>query len=178
MEFSDLSNGTIWIGRHAADGDTLVLDPALSAPASSLVSFFRLTQFRPRAFPHSVVQSQIREVTDPEQRALAEERYGSWPALKAEHDRSQDRARTETFARQREHIVARHRRFVESRGVAYQGIRDSSAAAGKPSARRQRSSCASCGIPLDDFVGARCVACSAVLCTCGACACVSARESV
>jgi hypothetical protein len=170
MEPSDVpSSGTVWIGRHAADGDTLVLDPARFSSASSLVSFFSLTQFRPRAFPRTVVQSQIREITDPEQRALAREQYANWPARKAERDRSREQASREVFALQRERIVEMHRRFVQDRGVAYQGIQDSSAS----SSRRRRSSCGRCGIPLDDFVVARCVACGTVLCSCGACACAS-----
>ncbi len=160
------TEGGLRIGRHSVDGDTLVFDPALSSPGSTNVALFSLTEFRTRAFPPAFVASRIEEITDPEQREQAEKRYHSWPALKAERDLEMERLGAEGVLRRREQILEEHRLFVESRGVAYQGVKDT-----VPGAKRRRSACSRCGIPLDDFVGASCVGCGSVLCSCGACGC-------
>lgn len=166
----------LWIGRHAADGDTLVFDPAHSETGSANISLFSLTQFRPRAFPPGVVQKQIEEIINPEQRALAEERYRAWPTLKAERDRGLERVRADEVVRQRDRILEKHRLFLENQNLPYEGVQDSSVAGGGSSPRRRRTSCHLCGISLDDFVGAKCGACGSVLCSCGACGCGAPRK--
>lgn len=162
-----------WIGRHAADGDMLVHDPERFSSASANVTFFSLTQFRQRTFPPAVVQKQIEEIVDPAQLADAEARYRSWPELKAERDRDAELAREQEGVRQRERIIERHRAYVEARGIEYRGTQDSSA----KGSRRVRTVCHVCAIALDDFVGARCIGCGSVLCSCGACACGAPRKS-
>jgi hypothetical protein len=174
-----LQNGSnddgLRIGRHSADGDTLVFDPAHSKAGSTNVELFSLTQFRKRAFPQRVVESRIEEIVDPAQRAEAEARYRDWAALKAERDRELVLAQESSVTRRHEHIVENHRRFVEGNGVEYKGVQDSSEKVTGGSRRRPKSSCSRCTTALDDFAGLRCVACMAVLCSCGACACAPAR---
>ena len=169
----DPNGGKVWIGRHSADGDTLVYDPSQGESGSSYVSLFSLTQFRPRTFPRRVVEEKIVPVTDASEQAEALERYRSWPSLKAEVERESQTEREAGAGRTRESILAHHKAYLESRGIPYRGVRDSSAAApaGAP-AKRARTVCGNCGIRLDDFVGVRCEGCSGVLCSCGACACV------
>lgn len=173
MKLQNDSDDRLWIGRHAADGDMLVHDPGQFSSVSSNVAFFSLTQFRQRAFPPEVVRKQIEEIVDPVERAEAEERYRSWPELKAERDREQERVHERELAQQREQIIQRHRGYVERRGIEYRGVQDSSTG----SAKRVRSVCHVCTLALDDFVGARCVGCGSVLCSCGACACGAPRRS-
>lgn len=174
-----LQNGSnddgLRIGRHSVDGDTLVYDPARSAAGSTNVELFSLTQFRKRAFPQRVVEARIEEIVDPAQRAEAEARYRDWAALKAERDRELERAQETSVARRHEHILENHRRFLEGNGIAYQGVQDSATKVTGGSRKRPKSACSRCTTPLDDFVGLRCVACGAVLCSCGACACAPAR---
>lgn len=172
---NDSSDAQLRIGRHSADGDTLVFDPAQSAPGASNVALFSLTQFRTRAFPQRVVEAQIEEIVDPVQRAKAEELYRTWPTHKAERDRELEQAKEASGERRREHILENHRRFMEGNAVAYQGVQDSATKVTGGSRKRARSACSRCTTPLDDFVGLRCVACGAVLCSCGACACAPAR---
>lgn len=176
--------GKLWLGRHSADGDTLVLDPARPEPLSGNVSLFSLTEFRPRVFPPEVVERQIDEILDSEQRAEALEQYRNWPTLKAERDREREsdraREREEVAARQKERTLEKHRAFVERLELPYEGTRESSAETKtktKSSSRNsRRTACYVCGIKLDDFVASRCVACSSVLCSCGACACGQPRK--
>lgn len=172
---NDSSDATLRIGRHSADGDTLVFDPKQSATDGSNVALFSLTQFRTRAFPQRVVEAQIEEIVDPELRAEAEARYRAWPTLKAERDRELEQAKEASGARRRDLIVENHRRFVEGNEVEYKGVQDSSEKVTGGSRKRARSSCTRCTSTLDDFAGLRCSACGAVLCSCGACACTPAR---
>lgn len=161
----------LWFGRHAVDGDTLVLDPSQSTPDSSTVTLFSLTQFRPRRFPPSIVRSQIREIVDPQERVQAEEQYREWPTLKAEREQERERTSQEVAARQKERIVEAHKRFLDEQNLPYQGVQDSSEESTGTSRKRQRTACQRCGIPLDDFVQTRCAGCNSVLCSCGACGC-------
>ena len=171
------SDATLRIGRHSVDGDTLVFDPSQTSPGASNVALFSLTQFRTRAFPQRVVEAQIEEIVDPEQRAKAEALYHAWPTHKAERDREMEQAKEASGARRREHILENHRRFLEGNGVAYQGVQDSADKVTGGSRKRARSACSRCSTPLDDFVGLRCVACMSVLCSCGACACAPSRAA-
>ena len=169
----DLDGGKLWVGRHGGDGDRLVFDPAL-APAGSLnVSLFSLTHLRPRVFPRSVVEERIAAITDAKERAAAVKEYEAWPALKASREVEAQKEKTDAAARQRDGILALHRAFLEARGIAYKGVRDSSEAPEKGQ-KRARTACGSCGIRLDDFVESRCAGCGGILCSCGACACVAA----
>jgi hypothetical protein len=161
----------LWFGRHLADGDMLVLDPAAAKSDSDKISFFSLSQFRTRTFPLSVVQRQIQEIVDPEQRARAESRYRSWPNLKAERDRAREQRVSEGVERQRESILEAHREYLESQNLPYAGVRNSDQPGTGAVANRRRLSCMRCGIALDDFVHARCEACGTILCSCGACGC-------
>ena len=172
---NDSSDATLRIGRHSADGDTLVFDPAQAGAGGSNVPLFSLTQFRTRAFPQRVVESQIEEIVDPEQRAAAEALYHTWPTLKAERDRELEQAKEASGVRRREHILENHRRFLQGNEVEYKGVQDSADKVTGGSRKRARSSCTRCSSTLDDFVGLRCMACNGVLCSCGACACTQAR---
>ena len=174
---NDSNDGQLRIGRHAVDGDTLVFDPSQSAPGSPNVALFSLTQFRTRAFPQRVVESQVVEIVDPEQRAQAEARYRDWPTLKAELEKEKERAQEASGARRREHTLENHRRFLEGNQVEYKGVQDSATKVTGGSRKRARSACSRCTTPLDDFLGLRCAACGGVLCSCGACACAPPRPA-
>lgn len=168
---TEFNGGKFWVGRHSADGDTLVFDPALAIPQSPNVCFFSLTQFRPRTFPPSVVQGQIQEVVDDKQRKEALERYREWPKLKEAHDHTLERGREQASVQRREVILANHQHYLEARGIPYKGVRDSSEITAKPARKGRRMLCSRCRSPLDDYIGARCNGCDGVLCSCGACAC-------
>jgi hypothetical protein len=163
------NGGNLWIGRHSADGDTLVFDPDVSDPAAGNVSLFSLTNLRHRVFPRPVVAAKIPEVTDPAERADAEKRYREWPALKEQREQERVAEREEVAERQRQGALDRHRHFLEERGIAYEGVRESGTA--KATGRRRRTKCHSCGIALDDFAASECLVCDGVLCSCGACGC-------
>lgn len=60
----------------------------------------------------------------------------------------------------------RHRQFLESRGIKYQGIRPAT----KVKFRRV-THCYACKSHLDNSIDTECVACSWILCNCGACGC-------
>lgn len=173
----DLNGGKIWVGRHSGDGDRLVYDPAVATAGSSNVSLFSLTQLRPRVFPRSVVEQRIAAITDSAERAAAMKEYKAWPSLKAKREAEEQKEKGEAAVRQRDGILALHRAFLETRGITYKGVRDSSEAPEKGH-KRARTACGLCGIRLDDFVGSRCAACSAILCSCGACSCVAAPAPV
>lgn len=164
-------SGELWFGRHTGDGDILVLDPQRSNSASSNITFFSLTELRTRCFPPSVVSDRIQEISDPEQRALAEGRYREAALLAEQRERERKDAALEAHERLKERILEMHRAYLENRGLTYQGVQESSLRVTGVGARRRTASCHQCGIRLDDFVQARCKGCYAVLCSCGACGC-------
>jgi len=167
------NGGDLWIGRHSVDGDVLVFDPTETDPTASNLSFFSLSQFRRRAFPRGAVEEKIAEITDKRQRSEAKKQYEKWAALKATHEEEQTAARATARTHQRERILEQHQQFLEGRNLPYEGVRDAHTEGKKPAGlkRRRRTKCHSCGIALDDFVGAECVVCNGVLCSCGACGC-------
>jgi len=168
----DLNGGKLWVGRHSGDGDRLVFDPAQASTGSTNVSLFSLTQLRPRVFPRSVVEERIAAITDAAERAEAVKAYKAWPKLKAKREVEEQKEKSEAAVRQRDSILALHQAFLENRGIAYKGVRDSSMAPEKGH-KRARTACGLCGIRLDDFVGSRCAGCGGILCSCGACSCVA-----
>ena len=95
--------GKMWIGRHSADQDVLVFDPAVSDPGATNLSFYSLSQFRTRTFPRSVAEQKIAEITEKAARAEAQELYEQRTARKAAHESEQSEAREERAGRHREH---------------------------------------------------------------------------
>jgi hypothetical protein len=157
----------LWVGRHRVDGDLLVLDPAEVDPSASSLPFYSLTQFRRRTFPRSVALEKIVPLDDELSVARAEKEYRRRDELEAENGarlQSEDEERTQ---RQKESVLAAHRRHLDSHGVEFQGVVDT-AVEGK---KGRRTRCHACGIALDDFVGTCCGVCHGVLCSCGACGC-------
>jgi hypothetical protein len=157
----------LWVGRHTADSDLLVFDPAQADPSADRLSFYSLTQHRVRVFPRAVAEERIREVTDAKGAAQALRTYEDREALRAEHLDEQNVARAARDDRQREAVIRRHAHYLASIGRADEGVRPTSEG-GKV---RRRSSCKVCGIALDDFAHTVCNACDGVLCSCGACSC-------
>jgi len=169
---NEISGGGLWFGRHADDGDILVLDPERSPTGSMNVTFFSLTQLRSRTFPPAIVQKRIQEISDPEQRAKAEGQYRLAPTLAAERERKRENESVEAAERQKLSIIETHRLYLKDCGMPYKGVQDSSEPIPSTSTkRRQAASCHRCGIRLDDFVQTRCLGCTSVLCSCGGCAC-------
>ena len=170
------NGGKMWIGKHSADGDTLVFDPEVSDPTATNVELFSLTHLRHKRFSREIVSSKIQEVTDQAQQARAAEEYRSRTERKEEREKERTVAQGEAVERRKQGAIDRHREFLEERGIAYQGVRDTST--GKtPGAKRRRTKCHACGIALDDFAGTICSACNGVLCSCGACACGAVARS-
>lgn len=167
---AEFNGGRMWIGRHTADGDTLVFDPEVSDAAAENVTLFSLSHLRNKVFPRAVVAAKIEEVTDQAQHARAEEEYRRWPALREERERERAAAREETAHRQRQATIERHRGYMEERGIEYQGVHDT-ATGRRAGGNRRRTKCHACGIALDDFAAAECMVCGGVLCSCGACGC-------
>jgi hypothetical protein len=159
--------GGLWIGQHAADQDILVFDPAESDVNASVISLYSLTHHRTRSFPRATVLDRIHPLEDELAFARARKDYEQRATLRAAHEEVMAEERTEQMSRQREPVLAAHRRYIESLGLDYQGERET------PANHRpgRRSKCHACGIALDDFAGVVCVICDGVLCSCGACAC-------
>jgi hypothetical protein len=167
----------IWIGQHAVDGDILVFDTTESDPTAARLAFYSLTQFRVRTFPRSIVAEHIRPVADEARAQKLADEYARRDELQQAHTEAQERERASAAAdqveRQRAHIVALHRDFVQHHEVEYAGVQPS--AESKP--RRRLLSCRECGIALDDLLGLACGACNGVLCSCGACSCGKSKRS-
>ncbi len=163
----DESAAALWVGRHSVDGDLLVLDPAADDPNGAFLSFYSLTQYRRRTFPRAVALEKIQPLDDELGIARAEKEYLRRDVLEAEHGARLESADEERAQRQKEAVIAAHRRHMEANGLDYQGVVDT-AVEGK---KGRRTRCHACGIALDDFVGTCCGACHGVLCSCGACGC-------
>ena len=161
------NRGQMWIGRHSADQDVLVFDPAVSDPAATNLSFYSLSQFRNRTFPRAIAEQKIAEITEQVARDEAQALYEQRTARKAAHESEQSVAREERAGRHREGAIEAHRRYVTNLGIEYLGVRDTTGQEIRP----RRSRCAICGIAVDNFVGAACMACNDLLCSCGACNC-------
>ena len=161
------NHGKMWIGRHSADQDVLVFDPAVSDAAANNLSFYSLSQFRNRTFPRAIAEQKITEITEKKDREEAKAQYEQRTARKAAHESEQSVAREERAGRHREGAIDAHKRYVTNLGIEYLGVRDVTGQEIRP----RRSRCAVCGIAVDNFVGAACMACNDLLCSCGACNC-------
>ena len=161
------NSGKMWIGRHSADQDVLVFDPEVSDPDATNLSFYSLSQFRTRTFPRAIAEQKIAEITEKKARAEAQAQYEQRTARKAAHDSEQSVAREGRTGKHREHAVEAHKRYVTNLGIEYLGVKDTTGQEIRP----RRSRCGICGIAVDNFVGAACLACNDLLCSCGACNC-------
>jgi hypothetical protein len=170
-EQSASATSELWIGQHTGDEDILVLEAKESDANAERLTFYSLTQFRPRVFSRSIVADRIQEITDADRVTDAKALYSRRSELREQHMAVQDAqraaAQADQVARRRDQTIELHRRHVEALGIAYEGERETTA--GK--VRRRASSCYVCGIHLDDLLGLVCVTCETVLCSCGACSC-------
>jgi hypothetical protein len=161
-----------WIGRHAADEDILVFDPALAQPPSGNVTFFSLTHFRTRSFSPSVAKERIRGITDAKEFSEAKRTYKRWPELKAKQEDVDSRARGAALEQRRSTMVERHEAFLAAIPEPVEPV----AKTGRATRRRRITSCLVCGRVLDTGVDLTCDRCSQRVCTCGACACGVSSE--
>lgn len=159
--------GGLWVGRHAMDDDVLVFDPAESDADAEVITLYSLTQHRTRSFPRATVLARIEAITDQVSRARAKKEYSQRAKRRSNHEAEVAAADTARRSRQREGVLAAHRRYIEALGLEYQGHRDT----GADHRPGRRTVCHGCKIVLDDFAGAVCAICSGVLCSCGTCAC-------
>jgi hypothetical protein len=164
-----LEGGKLWIGRHTADEDILVFDPAETDAGGAYLSFYSLTQYRRRTFPRAVVLEKIVPLDDDVGSARAEKDYQRRATLKAEHGAKQESADSERAQQQKHAVIEAHRRHLEAHGIEYQGVGDTAVEGRKG----RRTKCHACGIALDDFAASACGVCHGVLCSCGACGCGS-----
>lgn len=161
--------GKLWVGKHTADDDILVFDPAECDADGAFLSFYSLTQYRRRTFPRAVALAKIRPLEDQVGSARAEKDYLRRESLEAEHGARLEDADTERAQQQKDAVIAAHRRHLEAHGIEYQGVGDTAVEGRKG----RRTKCHACGIALDDFVSTACGVCHGVLCSCGACGCGS-----
>lgn len=159
--------GKLWIGQHIDDQDILVLDPAETDPAADVLTLYSLTQHRTRRFPRATALQRIQALTDEIAEARAKKEYAQRQTLRTQHQQELVEENNERKGRQRDGVIAAHRKYVEALGLDYQGV----AEPGSGKRMRQASKCHVCGIVLDDFMGVVCGICSTALCSCGACAC-------
>jgi hypothetical protein len=159
-------DGKLWIGQHAGDMDILVFDPSAADANAEVLSLYSLTQHRTRAFPRATVHERIAELTDKAARARAMEEYARRDTLRAAHEQALADEHALRRDRQRDAIIDAHRHHLETLGLDYDGVQET----GERRSGRVLK-CHRCGIVLDDFVGVKCLTCSGVLCSCGACAC-------
>ena len=114
-----------------------------------------------------IAEQKIAEITEKKARAEAQAQYEQRTERKAAHDSEQSVAREGRTGKHREHAVEAHRRYVTNLGIEYLGVKDTTGQEIRP----RRSRCGICGIAVDNFVGAACLACNDLLCSCGACNC-------
>lgn len=164
---SEPGENGLWVGKHAADGDLLVFDPAESDGAGTVVAFYSLAKHRRRSFPRDLIGKTIKPLKDDKASARALEDYARRGSLRAEREDQREADRSAQAEQQRESVVDAHRRFVEGLGLSYEGVERTDG--NRKSGRRTK--CPSCGIALDDFAHAACTICGGVLCSCGACVC-------
>lgn len=160
---------SLWIGKHSIDGDLLVFDPTTADAGADPLSFYSLNQHRRRAFPRSIVERDIREVTDEIGSARAKKDYAARAETVAQRASALNVQREESMKTQREGVVEAHRRYLEQLGIEYAGVQETASLTRKS----RRTKCHACGIALDDFAGVACGVCDGVLCSCGSCACGS-----
>lgn len=166
------TGGGFWIGRHSEDQDLLVFDPSLADASAPIVALYSLSQHRTRSFPRATLLQRIHPVTDELSRARAIQEYGQRATLQAAMEAERAAEQSTRKNRQRDGVLAAHRRYIEDIGLEYQGERET----GADHRPGRRTKCHVCGIALDDFVGAVCMICEGVLCSCGVCACGSLKS--
>jgi hypothetical protein len=171
----EIGTDKLWIGRHAADEDILVFDPALDQPASGNVTFFSLTQFRPRSFAPKVAKERIRGITDAKEFSAAKKTYTRWPELKAKQEGVDSRTRTEALELRRSAMLQRHEAYLASLGELAEIPLTK---AGRPAKRRRIINCLVCQRVLETGMDLSCERCSQSICTCGACACGASTQQV
>jgi hypothetical protein len=165
---AQFGEGTLWFGRHTADGDLLVFDPTREDPTANNLRFFSLGRFRVRAFPRGVVDSMIEEISDEVLLAEARARYEQRDSLEADYRRGQAEERARTDEQLHAELLRRHQEYLAGQGFPYEGVEATEIGAMK----QRRSKCPACAIPLDNYAATRCLRCQGVLCSCGACSCV------
>ena len=165
--YSAASANKMWIGRHSADSDILVFDPALAQPQSGNVMLFSLDHLRPRSFTPAAAETLIDGITDPKEIASAKRAYRKWPERKAERDEAARQARADAVEERRRAISERHSAFLatlpSARGEAVEKARGS--------AKRRVANCPACNRVLATGMNLQCDACAQRICTCGACSC-------
>ena len=157
----------LWIGRHEADQDVLIFDPAQGDPSAQMLSLYSLTQHRMRRFPRSIVLDRIHPVEDETSRQRAEKEYETRVVRREDHARAKTEEAARGRERQKEAVLAQHSRYLANLGLKDEGVRDT----GPQYKTGRRTKCHVCGIAIDDFAGSACLVCEGILCSCGACAC-------
>jgi hypothetical protein len=157
----------LWVGRHEADDDILIFDPAEADADAPILSLYSLTQHRMRRFPRAVVLTRIQTIEDEVARGKAKKDYVRRNSRKEAHEQERTEEAARSRDRQRDAILAQHTRYLASIGLTSEGVRET----GGDHKVGRRTKCHACGIALDDFARAVCVICGGVLCSCGACAC-------
>jgi hypothetical protein len=158
---------SLWIGKHSADGDILVFDPVESDATASVLSLYSLTQHRTRRFQRAMALQSIQPLTDQIAQARAKKEYTQRSKLRTAHEHALTEEHAGRIDEVRENIISAHRRYIEARGLVYNGVLQTN---GERKAGRV-TKCHACGIVLDGFVSAACGICSGSLCSCGACSC-------
>lgn len=171
----ELGSDKLWIGRHAADEDILVFDPALDQPPSGNVTFFSLTQFRTRSFAPKVAKERIRGITDAKEFSAAKRTYTRWPELKAKQDGVDSRARTEALELRRSAMLQRHEAYLATLPELAEAAVTKT---GRATKRRRITNCLVCQRILETGMDLTCDRCSQRICTCGACACGASNQQV
>lgn len=165
----------MWIGRHSADQDTLIFDPAAAPPGSRNVTFFSLTHLRTRSFTPAAAQDMIQGITDPKEVSEAKRTYKRWPELKAKQDEAAGVARSEAIEQRRADAIERHQAFLATLPAVSPEAGPKPA---KPTKRRRAANCSVCRRALDTGLNLECAACTQPICTCGACACGVTRQGI
>lgn len=156
------TSGELWVGAsRVVGGLTLVYDPAIQGTGSTNVNLYSTGSNSITAYPRKI-RWNLRTVQGPKREA-AIERYLTW---KHEHaDAFLAEART-LLEEKRLALLAKHQRYMESKGIAYMGTRDASAQS------HRVTYCHSCTEVLAGSFDISCMACGWLVCNaCGACGC-------
>ena len=168
----------IWVGVFPKTGALVVYDPLLQLDGQTEVNVYSVARETVRRFQPAEIRAIVQTVhgADREQAVAA---YLAWRLLNGSDflekerrrmEREQEEAerdsalRTAEASRLANLLIERHKAHLVAIGKEYRG------AAVRPSKARQ-AHCWNCRESLSSNIDLACLACSWMLCTCGACGC-------
>jgi hypothetical protein len=149
----------LWVGIFDATGALIVYDPRFQRENDDHIYVYSMSRNLVRRMSRVEVRNQIRSAAGTEgDEAIAKYRLwlqegGTYDSAYVTGDIAANRA------------IDSHRKKIEAAGMPYLGVRSAY------DKKHRTSHCWSCKKPLDSTVALECIACTWMLCKCGACGC-------